>query len=200
MQVNNHEGRKFGHLTALSHLSKPSRWICRCDCGNIVIVRATNLQTGNTKSCGCARMECHTLHGCCGMPEYKIWEGVINRCHCVTSTAWKNYGARGIKVCDRWRSSFVHFLADMGPRPSGKHSIERVDNDGDYEPQNCRWATIADQARNKRRTIWISYQGQEMCLRDWSLKLGIGEKALRSRLRRPGWTVERAFAGPFGGR
>lgn len=148
-------GQRFGRLVVSGLDFGRRRTIaqCRCDCGNDTEVITTSLTTGNTKSCGCldrdAKSDRATTHGMSGTPEYQAWAKIHVRCGKSTDKSFKHYGGRGIAVCERW-GSFEHFFADMGPRPSSKHSIDRIDVDGDYEPGNCRWATDYQQARNKR--------------------------------------------------
>lgn len=130
-------------------------WLCKCDCGNLVKIRGSNLRAGNTVSCGCYRAEVEKVaaktHGRTGSPEYESWRGMRERCTNPKNKRFKDYGGRGIKVCDRW-GQFENFYADMGVRPIGK-TLDRKDNDGDYEPSNCCWATDAEQRANKVRKI-----------------------------------------------
>ncbi len=129
--------------------------------------------------------------------EYRAWEHMKNRCYRPTVPGYKNYGGRGIRVCDRWlgEDGAANFLADMGPRPSAKHSVDRIDNDGDYTPENCRWATRAEQSRNRRRNVMLTHDGLTMCVADWADRLGIKRATLQIRVRR-GWSVARMLTTP----
>lgn len=122
---------------------------CRCDCGAEKTVAGNTLRLGDARSCGCLIVDTQTKHGMYGTPTYGSWSRMIARCTNPKSNRYKYYGGRDIKVCERWML-FVNFYADMGMRPSTKHSIDRIDNDGDYEPRNCRWATAKEQSANKR--------------------------------------------------
>lgn len=151
---------------------------CKCICGNETIVRATALRNGSIKSCGCYNVErtieTQSIHGQSknGI-TYKSWESLRNRCNNPNNPEYYNYGGRGIRVCDRW-NSFKNFLADMGERPSLEYSIDRYpNNNGNYEPANCRWATQKEQCRNLRVNKWIEYNGKTMIKTDWAEYLGM---------------------------
>lgn len=167
-------GQRFGKLSVLrkSRLStiKHPKWICLCSCGAHTSVQAAHLRSGNTRSCGCGcgrgheranRVADHKL-------EHTTWKSMLSRCSQPGRASWKNYGGRGITVCARWRDSFDSFCADMGPRPSAEHSIDRIDNDGNYEPGNCRWATKAQQAANRRNSKNIAFNGEVMTQAQWA--------------------------------
>ena len=154
-------GKRYGRLLVLhATMGKEQKsWLCQCDCGNTTIVRGSLLRSGDTTSCGCRNYEnmknMHMKHGERAdggeTPEYRAWCAMIIRCENPNGKHWQNYGGRGISVSPRWRHSYDTFLADMGRRPSARHSLDRIDVDGNYEPGNCRWATQSEQCRNWRR-------------------------------------------------
>lgn len=134
-----------------------------------------------------------TTHGLSASPTYKVWQAMHQRCGNLNNPGFHRYGGRGIKVCDRW-NSFENFLADMGEKPAGMF-IERVDNDGDYEPSNCRWATRSEQQRNRRNNRVVTHAGVTLCLKDWALRVGMPPNTLYGRLDK-GWDFERAITAP----
>lgn len=178
---------------------KMSLWECRCDCGNKSTVQTGNLTSGNTTSCGCYWIEVAShlpqTHGMTNSPEYTVWCEMIRRCEDKQRNNFKNYGGRGITVCSRWRKSFSAFFEDMGAKPTQDHSIERENNDGNYEPGNCRWATRKEQGRNTRANRLLEYNGRTACLSEWAEVAGLSTRAFHHRLSR-GWSVERAITTP----
>jgi|ERR1035437_1911857 hypothetical protein len=185
-------GQVFNKLTVVSEhfdnlKSKVTKWLCKCQCGNYIIVQGNNLTNGHTKSCGCYMIEktkeANTKHGCCGRenttPEYEAWSSMKSRCNNPNSTKAKNYGLNGITICDRWMNSFENFISDMGERTSPKHSLDRYPNNkGNYEPSNCRWATQKQQQGNRTNNRWIEYNGRNMILQEWADFLKVSSDAL----------------------
>lgn len=145
-------GERFGYLETIKLWKIKYTWICRCDCGNTKIISQGNLRAGTTRSCGrqCKKKEILRIRY---FTEYQCWQNLKGRCLNKNVKNYPSYGGRGIKVCERWMNSFKNFLDDMGSKPSKSHSIDRVNNDGNYEPNNCRWATSKEQAGNKRNMI-----------------------------------------------
>lgn len=188
-------GRTFG-LWRVLHLAgeSGSRWECVCEgCGQVCIVAGNTLRRGASRSCGCAKIRygrpAHTI------PEYRVWAKMIARCKNHHDPAFKHYGGRGIRVCKRWHD-FKLFLQDMGPRLSNEHEIDRVDNNGDYEPGNCRWATHIEQANNKRNNVRFEHAGERLTAPQWSRKTGLSATLIRTRILKLGWSAEQALTTP----
>lgn len=181
-------GDRFGKLVTIADAGRSADkhrlWLCRCDCGNEVTRQSNVLQTSGTPSCGCAAREVQVKHGYRGTPTYESWRSAIYRCHNKDSKDFPRYGGRGITVCQQWRDSFEDFLADMGDRPDGT-TLDRYPNvDGNYEPNNCRWATGSEQARNRRRSVHVDWKGVRTHLADVAAELGITYGAAFMRLKR----------------
>ncbi len=177
-----------------------ARWHCQCDCGNTTITSGFTLRNGEAKSCGCLTTEQlkqrNLTHGRTKTPEYTSWASMLQRCENPKNVKYHHYGARGIKVCERWRN-FQSFYADMGLRPSPKHTLERLDNELGYEPKNCAWATKSQQNYNKRDNHLVTYRGQIMPLGMAILKSGSGvnRSTIQGRLGR-GWSTDAAIDTP----
>ena len=197
-RITNETGNVYGKLTVLGYSGKSksgdSLWQCRCECGTVKTVARGDLRKsyGGTKSCGCGRS---SAYGMCNSPEYTSWKGMKRRCYSRKDPWYHLYGGRGITVCDRWRHSFASFFDDMGPKPFPEASVDRIDNEGHYTPENCRWASKAEQSQNSRKARMLTCNGETMCLRAWARRLGIMHSTIRTRLKR-GWSVERALTTP----
>jgi len=186
--------RVFGRLVVVSRADNDtqgkSQWLCRCTCGATKIVRSYSLRKGITTSCGCFMLEQNGINRPrrrglvfkdSNHPCYNSWMAMIRRCTEPKYHAYNRYGGRGISVCDRWLDSFSLFCLDMGDKPSPSHSIDRIDNNGDYTPTNCRWATPSEQRRNQRRSICLVYEGAKYSLEDLAQRLNVNRGTLYSR-------------------
>ena len=191
---------RYGRLVVLE---EGSICLCQCDCGTVKRIKKKYLVRGSTRSCGCLRKErCKKelpglKHGMSKHPDYWIWRGILTRCLNQNNESYKYYGERGIKICERWMD-FSNFIKDMGERQDLSLSIDRINNDGDYEPRNCRWATLEEQNNNRRDTVLIEYNGETLSLTQWARKLGINKSTLKVRISRYGWSIHRAFTEPVG--
>ena len=205
-------GQRYGRWTILEEVGirhKPSgevvrQCLCQCSCGNTKIVGLGCLRTGSVASCGCLRDEKiaavgrrNTTHGKSHTPTHRAWSSMFQRCHNPNHKFYSYYGGRGIAICQRWQDSFESFLEDMGELPSPLHSLDRIDNDGDYCPSNCRWATQKEQRRNTRINIMLTYQGKTLCLGEWAEITGLNYYTLYSRVK-SGWTDEDVLTKPIG--
>lgn len=178
--------KKFGRLFVIKDTGKrsPSKkiiYLCKCDCGKTVEVTGYSLKKGDTKSCGCLRIEMMTTHGMYRSRLYKIWAGMLSRCDTETATGYKNYGGRGITVCTEWREfeNFQQWAFKNGYEEN--LTIERIDTNGNYEPSNCKWATKKEQNRNKRNNVYVKVKGEKMTLKDVSDRYGMDYKTIRLR-------------------
>ena len=196
------QGMRFGRLVVLRRdgtKGKAATWECLCDCGNHCVTAGGSLRKGRSVSCGCWKREgyggaCRT-HADTHSPEHNTWSKIIGRCKNKNDNAYHRYGGRGITVCDRWLK-YENFLSDMGRRPSDAHSIDRIDNNGCYEPNNCRWATAAEQSRNRRSNVFVEVDGYKMVLKDAADKFGIPYKTVHARISN-GWEIMDALTRPL---
>jgi len=203
-------GYKYNKLTAIRFIRRygksniHSLWLFKCECGKKKEINKRRVQDGKTKSCGCLNtsredfIKRNTTHGLCikdgkKRPEYQVWSNMKMRCLNFNNKGYKNYGGRGIKVCKRWKDSFKNFFEDMGERPSKYHSIDRIDNNGNYEPNNCRWATNLEQGRNKRKLRLVTINGQTKCLAEWVEYYNLNQKEFNYKLYGKKMTVLQAL-------
>lgn len=190
-------GQKRGNWLVGQYLGQDNlnkdRWSCTCDCGATHPVSGAHLRGGKSTSCGCARgrpRHGHTVNRS-STPEYETWRGMKERCQNPKSTTYPSYGGNGISICDRWQS-FENFYADMGKRPNG-HTLDRIDSAGNYEPSNCRWATVVQQNRNRSSNRYITANGKTMQLFEWAQELSVDPSTILSRIRR-GYSEQEAVS------
>lgn len=193
-------GKRFGRLTVMRRAPNAThsaaRWLCKCDCGATTEVRQDHLRRGKTKSCACFRARSNGMHL---SPEYKAWHNIIDRCCSRGCKSYPRYGGRGITVCKRWRRSFNAFFADVGARPSSAYTIERVDNNGPYSPNNCIWASRSDQQNNRHNNRRVTFQRKTLTIAQWARQYGLIFQTLSERLKR-GWPVQQALTQSTQGR
>lgn len=195
-------GQKFGRLTVIDFSHRrinQSMWNCICECGNKVVVGGYDIRSGNTSSCGCLwydnMIKVNTTHGLAGRRIYVIWQHMIRRCTNPKDKRYSDYGGRGIKVCERW-FKFENFYEDMKVGYDDKLTLDRFPNkNGDYEPNNCRWATYTQQNRNRRDNRYLACNGVSMTLAEWAEKMNVDVRLIHHRLNR-GWDEEAAILTP----
>lgn len=191
--------QKFGKLTVIRRVLNPNAkhgtyWECRCECGGVVVARGDALKGGYRKSCRCLYGESHSTHGMTNTPEFRAWTEMLRRCSDQNRNTWHLYGGRGIRVCKRWVTSFEAFYVDMGERPSAKHSLDRIKVNGNYTPENCRWATKVEQQNNMRRNKRVNFCGRIMTLHEAMILSGcqLSKNKVRGRLN-CGWDIKKAL-------
>lgn len=199
-------GKVVGRLTVICRngyapngKSQETAWLCRCECGNEKTIARSQLVKERIVSCGCKRKEhmgaLNRTHGQSNTAEHRIWTNMKTRCTNKKATGFEHYGGRGIKMCDRWLNSFEAFYKDMGPRPSPDHTIDRIDNNGNYEKSNCRWAVDETQKNNRSDTIFLELNGVKMGAAQWARDRGISYRTIVSR-HKLGWTDEEILTRP----
>lgn len=196
-------GQRFGRLTAIERVeNKGNRtmWLCRCDCNEMCVVDGGNLRSGHTKSCGCEKYTnailSHTKHGYSHTRIDEIYQNMVDRCYNPNSTYYADYGGRGIAVCEEWLNDRAEFFA--WSRKSGYNdnlTIERIDNNKGYCPDNCRWATRKEQANNRRTNHYIEHKGKKQTIQQWADELKINSSTIRWRLKN-GWSIEKTLNTP----
>lgn len=183
----NLSGKRFGRLLVIQESTRSSsnirRWLCLCDCGEIKVVRQTELTTGGTRSCGCLKSDAHTKHGLSKTSAYSSWRSMMKRCYVESSISFPSYGGRGIKVCEEWHE-VENFVKDMGERPENM-TLDRLDNNKNYEPSNCRWATAEQQQENRRSTKLTKEKAREIKdskerIKDLAKKYGVAGATISS--------------------
>lgn len=199
-------GQRFGRLVALNIVRRENGktyWLFQCDCGNKVIIPQSYVSTGDTKSCGCYRKEVakgnnnSTKHNKTQTRLYSIWSGIKQRCYNKNKIAYEYYGARGIGVCDEWKSDFMAFYVwALKNGYKDDLTIDRIDVNGNYKPNNCRWATIKEQNNNMRNNHWINYKGQKLTMSQFAEKYGIPYQIMKNRIRY-NWSIDRIISTPF---
>ena len=201
-------GQKFGRLTVLSRLKDDKRkealWLCKCDCGKLVKVYSYTLRIGRTKSCGCWKRDnskkMFSTHKLSNTRVYKIWAQMKKRCYNPNYSQFELYGGRGISMCNEWKENFLSFYNwSMANGYNDKLSIDRIDFNGNYEPNNCKWSTNIEQANNKRNNHFITYNNETHTIAEWERKLGLYKGAVGSRLSR-GWSIEKTLTTSIGNR
>lgn len=196
-------GREFDRLKVIEFAGRNKNWLilwrCLCKCGTEVIASSYSLNSKEKRSCGCLGPDLTRARrredSASNTITWKSWRSMIARCEVQGNASYERYGGRGIKVCERWRNSFEAFLEDMGERPSKDYQIEREDNDGDYEPSNCRWATRKEQARNRRNNRRLTHEGETLTVAEWAERTGMTKGQLMNRVNL-GWTDERILTEP----
>lgn len=191
-------GKKFSRLLVLSCTRKNGirAWKCQCICGKKIVVITASLRNGNTKSCGCwhhdAMVKFNYRHGASNTPEYRAWLNMRRRCYDKNQPYYKHYGKRGIRVCKRWLK-FKNFLKDMGNMPAPNYTLERKKVNGNYQKSNCRWATQAEQTRNKRNSRKLTFEGRTQTITEWARELKMQRKTISFRLNK-GYSIAQAFS------
>lgn len=199
-------GKRFGFLTVIDFYEMKNYrhyWRCLCDCGNEIIVRGQNLTNGNTQSCGCYHKKRASeannhpkTHGLSNTRIYHCWQEMIKRCYTKTQMYYNDYGGRGITVCDRWLHSFENFYADMSNTYQEGLTLDRIDVNKGYSPDNCRWITFKQQQNNKRNNHLVTYNGETKTISEWADISGIPYKTLWNRFSTLGWSAEKAITTP----
>ncbi len=199
-------GKKFTRLTVISfsHINKNRNacWNCLCDCNGNKIVISGELTNGHVKSCGCIAKEIiikrnilNAKHNMRWEPIYNSWHGMLQRCYNFKNVGYKYYGKRGIKVCKRWKNSFINFYKDMGDRPENL-TLDRIDNNGNYTPKNCRWSTRIEQANNTRNNVLVTIGKKTKTVSEWARIKKINNSTVFKRINRYGWSPEKAILTP----
>lgn len=200
MKTKDLKGQRFGRLVVIEKAGKDktshTTWLCKCDCGTVKTVTGYNLINGSTLSCGCYKNEKVSIHGKYNTRIYRIWNKMKGRCNNKRNTHYDCYGGRGIRVCDEWLNDFQKFYKwSVENEYNNNLTIDRIDVDGNYEPNNCRWVSMKVQANNRRTNAQIEFNGKTQNIAKWAEELGINKRTLSNRFER-GWTLQRALSTP----
>lgn len=189
-------GQRFSRWTVIErgpNLGRHVRWLCRCECGNTALVASTNLVKGISRSCGCLHIDTISTHRRTGTPEHRTWIAMKSRCYTKSNIGYPYYGGRGIAVCDRWVHNFENFLADMGERPGPEYSLDRINSNDNYSPDNCRWAMREVQDNNRRDNRMLTFNGKTQTIAQWAREQNIAKNTIINRLNW-GWPIEDALS------
>lgn len=196
--------QRFGRLVTIKRIipegETKNKWFCRCDCGNECLVRTSDLRNGRTQSCGCLKRELdfqrNRTHGLSHTRLHKIWRHMKDRCLNPNSKSYKDYGGRGIVICEEWKNNFENFMEwALASGYKSNLTIERIDVNGNYEPNNCCWIPLIEQAKNRRTTHYLTFNNETHNIREWSKIIGISENAIHHRLK-SGWSIEKTLTTP----
>lgn len=196
-------GQRFGKLIVVKYIYSDNHgetyWLCKCDCGNEIIVKRTNLRSGNTKSCGCLHSDVlakrNETHGLSKTRQFSIWQSMIQRCYNPNTKFYERYGGRGITIYDEWKNDFKAFYDwSLQNGYQDNLTIDRIDNNKGYEPTNCRWSTQKEQCENRSTTRLFEVNGQVYSANELSKISGISARLIKQRVDRDGWTIEKAIS------
>ena len=198
-RLKNEIGNRYALLTVIEKADTKNKayWICKCDCGNITTVSGSNLRNGSVKSCGCLRNKSHLTHHLSKHPLYNVWYHIKRRCLKEKNPAYKDYGGRGITICEEWEKSFESFYFwAINNGYENNLTIDRIDNNKGYSPDNCRWTDSKTQCNNRRSCVMITYNGKTQNLMQWCEELGLNYKRIHNRLYKCKWSFEKAISIP----
>ena len=195
-------GQQFGRLTVLKFAEmdkgRNSKWLCECECGNEKIVYMSGLRTGDSQSCGCLMKErvrkAVTIHGMTGSAVHNAWNFIKKSCYNINDKEYEKYGAKGIKLCERWKDSFENFYEDMGDRPSDTYILGRINTKDNFEPSNCKWMTRIEKNNNRKNNTWLQIENESKTTSEWARISGTNYNTIKSRLR-IGWSHKEAVYG-----